>query len=75
MDVDNSSPGDKLAVMAQLLIAGFAGTAVTLAILLPYGVLVALLAAPFGGGIAILLVGCWLSWRLTRAGAARSAND
>ena len=62
MDGGNSSPGDDLAVMAQLLIAGMAGTAITLAVLLPYGVLVALLAAPVGGGIAILLVGCWLSW-------------
>ena len=47
--------------MIVLLIAALAGGIVTLAGLLPYGALVALVSMPFGGSLAALLAGLLLA--------------
>jgi hypothetical protein len=46
--------------MILLLVAALIGTAVTCAALWPYGMLIALIAAPFGGSALIVLTGAVL---------------
>lgn len=53
--------------MALLLVAALLGGFVTFAILLPYGILTALVGAPFGGSFLTLLAGLLLALLRTRA--------
>jgi hypothetical protein len=54
-------------VMILLLVAALLGGLITFAMLLPSGILVALVGAPFGGSFLILLAGCLLAFQRTRA--------
>lgn len=47
--------------MFMLLVAGLIGGAVTFATLWPHGVLTALISAPFGGSLFILLAGLFVA--------------
>ena len=53
--------------MALLLVAALLGGFVTFAIFLPYGILTALVGAPFGGSFLTLLAGLLLALLRTRA--------
>jgi hypothetical protein len=53
--------------MALLLVAALLGGVMTFAVLLPYGILTALLAAPFGGSLLTLMAGVLLAYLRTRA--------
>jgi hypothetical protein len=53
--------------MALLLVAALLGGFATFAMLLPYGILVALLGAPFGGSLLCLMAGLLLALLRTRA--------
>jgi hypothetical protein len=54
-------------LMALLLVAALLGGLVTFAMLLPYGVLTALVGAPFGGSFMTLMAGLLLAFLRTRA--------
>jgi len=49
--------------MIVLILAAFIGGGATVAILWPWGSLVALAGAPFGGSLAALAASCLLAWR------------
>ncbi len=53
--------------MALLLVAALLGGFATFAILLPSGILIALLGAPFGGSLLCLMAGLLLALLRTRA--------
>jgi hypothetical protein len=53
--------------MVLLLVAALLGGFATFAMLLPYGILVALLGAPFGGSLLCLMAGLLLALLRTRA--------
>ena len=53
--------------MIVLLAAALIGGLVTFAALLPYGVLIAFLGAPFGGSFLTLIAGLLLAFVRTRA--------
>jgi hypothetical protein len=53
--------------MALLLVAALVGGFATFAILLPCGMLIALLGAPFGGSLLCLMAGLLLALLRTRA--------
>jgi hypothetical protein len=53
--------------MVLLLVAALLGGFITFAMLLPYGILTALVAAPFGGSFLTLLAGLLLALLRTRA--------
>ncbi|MBM6583933.1 hypothetical protein ILT44_27400 [Microvirga sp. BT689] len=53
--------------MALLLVAALLGGFMTFAVFLPFGVLTALLAAPFGGSLFTLMAGVLLAYLRTRA--------
>ena len=53
--------------MIVLLIAALVGGIITLASLLPYGALIALISMPFGGSLAALLAGVLLAVLRSRA--------
>jgi hypothetical protein len=53
--------------MIVLLAAALIGGLVTFVVLLPYGVLIALLGAPFGGSFSTLIAGLLLAFVRTRA--------
>jgi hypothetical protein len=52
--------------MALLLVAALLGGFITFAMLLPYGILTALLGAPFGGSFLTLMAGLLLALLRTR---------
>jgi hypothetical protein len=54
-------------MMALFLVAALLGGFVTFAILLPYGILIALVGAPFGGSFLTLMAGLLLALLRTRA--------
>ena len=54
--------------MIVLLAAALIGGLVTFAVLVPDGVLIALLGAPFGGSFSTLVAGLLLAFVRTRAG-------
>lgn len=53
--------------MVLLLLAALLGGFITFAMLLPYGLLVAIAGAPFGGSLTALAVGFVLAHLRTRA--------
>ena len=53
--------------MMILMVAALMGGSVTLATLWPYGVLTALIGAPFGGSLLALLAGLLLAFLRTKA--------
>jgi hypothetical protein len=53
--------------MIVLLVAALIGGLGTFAVLLPYGVLTALICAPFGGSFLTLIAGLLLAFVRTRA--------
>jgi hypothetical protein len=53
--------------MALLLVATLLGGFITFALLWPYGILVALVGAPFGGSFLCLMAGLLLALLRTRA--------
>jgi hypothetical protein len=62
--------------MALLLVAALIGGFITFAMLLPYGIFVALLGAPFGGSALTLMAGLLLAILRTRAEhSAEPASD
>jgi hypothetical protein len=54
-------------MMVLLLVAALLGGFITFAVLWPYGVLVALVGAPFGGSFLCLMAGLLLALMRTRA--------
>jgi hypothetical protein len=59
--------GEGQALMIVLMVAALVGGLVTFAMLWPYGVLIALMGAPFGGSLLTLLAGLLLAFLSTRA--------
>ncbi|MBL0408125.1 hypothetical protein JKG68_29980 [Microvirga aerilata] len=53
--------------MALLLVAALLGGLMTFAVLLPSGILTALVAAPFGGSLLTLIAGLLLAYLRTKA--------
>ena len=53
--------------MALLLVAALLGGFATFAMLLPYGIFIALVGAPFGGSFLCLMAGLVLALLRTRA--------
>jgi hypothetical protein len=53
--------------MIVLMVAALIGGLVTFAVLLPYGVLTALLSTPFGGSFSTLIAGLLLAFVRIRA--------
>lgn len=53
--------------MALLLVAALLGGFITFAMLLPYGIFVALVGVPFGGSFLCLMAGLLLALQRTRA--------
>jgi heme A synthase len=54
-------------MMALLLVAAFLGGLMTFVVLLPLGVLTALVAAPLGGSLLTLMAGLLLAYLRTKA--------
>jgi hypothetical protein len=50
---------ETVSLMILLMVAAWIGGSVTFAVLWPYGALMALLSAPFGGSLAALFAGLW----------------
>jgi hypothetical protein len=54
-------------MMMPLAVAALLGSFMTIAVILPYGLLVALVSAPFGASFLTLVVGLLLAFLRTRA--------
>jgi hypothetical protein len=57
-----------------LMVAAFAGGAISFFLLLPHGVLLALLSMPFGGSLLVLITACLLYLRSIRSDEVHSGR-